>query len=215
MFSIFKKKKSLNKQCDKKMRFDKKILRENNISVLILDERWNYLFKNIEKTDKIIKMEKELVELLKEQSRLNLEFKEINMKKKRCIKKIIELTPKVFKEEEEDSIIQMKKCEKFIKETNVRFKEIEKELDSIPDKIKEKNLELLENVVNTVYFKFRENQKRLKELEELIEETKSSLERYVDEKEKLSEDDTDIYIYFHDLIGKEELERLDREYFGE
>jgi hypothetical protein len=31
----------------------------------------------------------------------------------------------------------------------------------------------------------------------------------------LSEDDTDVYSYFHDLLGGEELEKLDKEYFKE
>lgn len=214
MFKIFKNNIGLKRKFDKRVKFDKKILRKNNISILILDERWNSLFKNIEKTDKINRIEKELVDLLKEESRLNFEYKEIDMQKKKCIKKIMKLTPKVFGENDEESRIQMQECEKNIKETNARFKEIENQLEIIPDKIQDKNLELLESVVNTVYFKIRENQERLKQLERLIEETKGSLEKYIDEKGRLSEDDTDIYVYFHDLIGKEELENLDREYFG-
>ncbi|NLD50660.1 MAG: hypothetical protein GX660_26250, partial [Clostridiaceae bacterium] len=51
-------------------------------------------------------------------------------------------------------------------------------------------------------------------LEKLIKVTKKKLEEYIEEKAKLSEDDTDSYSYFHDLIGGEELEKLDREYFG-
>jgi hypothetical protein len=66
-----------------------------------------------------------------------------------------------------------------------------------------------------VYFKIRANQRRIKELEKLIEETKRNLEKYIDEKGRITEDDADIYTYFHDLIGKEELEKLDREYFGD
>jgi hypothetical protein len=50
-------------------------------------------------------------------------------------------------------------------------------------------------------------------LEGLIEETKSKLKEYIDEKETLSQDDTDIYSYFHDLLGGEELEKLDNEFF--
>ena len=64
--------------------------------------------------------------------------------------------------------MEMEECEKH-KEINNRFKEIEKEIETIPDKIKDKNLELLESIVFTVYFKIRANQRRIKELEKLIE----------------------------------------------
>ncbi|MDQ2085617.1 hypothetical protein RBH29_04105 [Herbivorax sp. ANBcel31] len=207
MFNILKRSKNL------KNKFDRKVLKKNNISILILDERWNSLFKNIKKTDKIIRIEKELINLLKEEARLNSEFKEISNQKKKCLNKIIELTPKVFEENNENSRIEMESCEKSIKKINQRFEEIGKEIEIIPDKIKDKNLELLESTVNTVYFKMRKNQKRLKELENLIDQARKSLESYIDEKGELSEDDTDIYTYFHDLIGKEELEKLDKEYF--
>ncbi|HOA96362.1 hypothetical protein [Acetivibrio saccincola] len=136
-----------------------------------MDERWNSLFKNIEKTERIIKLERELIELLKEEVRLNSEYKDISAQKSKCLKRIMELTPKVFEENDEKARMEMEECEKNIKEINKRFKEIERELETIPDRIKDKNLELLESVVFTVYFKIRENQRRIKELEKLIEET--------------------------------------------
>ena len=97
----------------------------------------------------------------------------------------MELTPKVFEENDEKARIEMEECEKNIKEINKRFKEIERELETIPDRIKDKNLELLEGVVFTVYFKIRENQRRIKELEKHIEEARKNLEKYIDEKENL------------------------------
>lgn len=54
----------------------------------------------------------------------------------------------------------------------------------------------------------------MKELEILIEQIRNKLKEYIDEKELLSQDDTDIYAYFHDLLGAEELQKLDEEFFG-
>jgi hypothetical protein len=85
----------------------------------------------------------------------------------------------------------------------------------MPDRIKETNVELLEHTVNVVYFKIRAGHKRVKELEKLIEETRVKLKEYIDEKESLSQDDSSIYSYFHDLLGGEELEKLDRQFFVE
>ncbi|HEX3029889.1 MAG TPA: hypothetical protein VHT34_11430 [Clostridia bacterium] len=198
-----------------KKNFDRKVLRKNDISLLTIDERWNSLFTNTEKTPEIMKYEEELKELLKEQARLISEAKEISNHKKACMDKIIQLTTEVFDNNNEKAKDEMQACEKEIKRINERAVKIEERLDTIPDSIKEANLKLLEITVNIVYFKIRSNQKRVAELEKLIEDTRSSLKQYIDEKESLSQDDTDIYSYFHDLLGGEELEKLDKDYFGD
>lgn len=196
-------------------KFDRSVLRKNNIHLLILDERWNGLFKNIPKTAEIIECEKKLKELLKEESRLTAEAKVISRRKKLCMDRILKLTTDVFDKNDEKAKVRMHKCENEIKYINKRMKEVEEGLEIIPDKIRDVNLELLEHTVNTVYFKMRENQRRNEELEKLTEVTKQKLMEYTEEKAILSEDNASTYSYFHDLIGGEELEKLDREYFGE
>jgi len=198
-----------------KKNFDKNVLRKNDISLLTIDERWNVLFTNTEKTPEIEKYELEITELLKEQSRLIGEAKEISIRKKTCMEKIIKLTTEAFDNNNEKAKDEMQACDKEIKRINERAIKIEERLDSIPDSIKETNLCLLELIVNVIYFKIRANQKRVAELEKLVEETRTNLKLYIDEKESLSQDDTDIYSYFHDLLGAEELEKLDKNFFGD
>jgi len=197
----------------RKAKFDRKTLRKNDISILILDERWNKLFANAQPSPGILATEEKLKELLKEQSRLNSELKEITSTKKNCMNRIIQLTPDAFDKNIQAAKTEMQACEKEIRRINERIGEIEKNLEKIPDMIRDKNLELLELTVNQVYFKIRADQKRVKVLEKLIEETRNTLKAFIDEKESLSQDNTDIYSYFHDLLGGEELEKLDREYF--
>ncbi len=197
-----------------KKKFDRSILRKNNISLLILDERWNSLYNNTEKTPEILVCEEKLRELLKTQSRLITESKEIALRKKSRMDRIIQLTPDAFDRNNQQAKSEMYSCEVEIKRINERIKNIEAELENMPDLIKEANIDLLEKTVNLVYYKIRLNQKRVRELEGLIEDTKTRLKEYIDEKESLSKDDTDIYSYFHDLLGGEELEKLDKEFFG-
>ncbi len=207
MFQFFK-------RPEKKDKFDRKVLRKNDISLLILDERWNSLFVSADRSPEILKSEERLKELLKEQSRLLAESKEIAHRKKVCMDKIIKLTTEAYENNNEQAKDEMQSHEKEIKKINERLEVIEKELDNIPDTIKEANLELLENTVKHVYIGMRTRQKRVEELEKLIEDTKNRLKDYIDEKESLSQDNTDVYSYFHDLLGGEELEKLDNEYFG-
>ena len=197
----------------RKAKFDSKVLRKNDISLLILDERWNKLFETTQKSPQIAAAEEKLKDHIKEEARLTAEAREIAASKKNHMDRIIKLTPAVFEKNDPDAIKEMEFCEKEIKRINDRFKRIEEELDILPDKKKKANLELLEHTVNIIYFKMRSGRKRVEELEKLIEEERSKLKAYIDEKESLSQDDTDIYSYFHDLLGGEELERLDKEFF--
>lgn len=201
------------KKASGRAKLDRKILRKNDISLLTLDERWNGLFVNIEKTSFMHKCEDKIRELLKEQARFLAEEKEISQKKKKYMDKIMKLTTEAFDNNNETAKTEMKSCEKEIKAINDRAVALQLKLEEIPDKIKDVNLELLEETINSVYFKIRSDQKRSEDLVKLIEETHLKLKEYIDEKGTLAEDYTDTYSYFHDLLGGEELEKLDKEYF--
>lgn len=196
--------------------FDIKILRKNDISLLILDERWNSLFRDVDKPSEVLKCEEKVRDLLKEQSRLTAEEKEIIQKKKHSMDKIIQLTSKAYQpnsEEAQPALDEMQACEKEIKVINNRLEEINKRLEEIPNDIKLGNLELLNITVSLVYFKIAANRKRATELEKMILQTREKLKLFIDEKETLTKDGDDIYTYFHDLLGVNELERLDKIFF--
>ncbi|AEY67816.1 hypothetical protein [Clostridium sp. BNL1100] len=194
--------------------FDLKVLFKNDISLLTLDERWNGLFKNMEKTNDIIECENRIKELLKEQSRLITESKEISIKKKECMDSIIRLTTEVFDKNNKEAHTKMQECEKSIVAINKKVEENEERLLDIPKEIREENLQLLEYTVKQVYFSIRENQVRVSELDKLIAEAKESLKKMIEERELLAEDYSDTYSYFHDLLGKDELQKLDEIYFS-
>lgn len=194
--------------------FDRKVLRKNDISLLILDERWNALFTSNEKTPEILQCEGMLRELLKEQARLTAENQELAVRKKGAMERIIRLTGDVFERNDAQAKQEMQQAEQEIKRVNERLEEIAAKMESIPDSIRETNLALLEYTVNVVYFKIRSHQKRVEELDKLIEGVRSQLKEYMEERRTLADADTDTYSYFHDLLGGEELEKLDREFFG-
>jgi len=75
-------KKSLGKNSKNKVIFERMVLRKNDISLLVLDERWNNIFKNTAKPPEIARGEECLKELLKEQARLSAESKSIQAQKK-------------------------------------------------------------------------------------------------------------------------------------
>ena len=207
MWNIF----SRNKKAHE---LDIKILFKNDISLLILDKRWNGLFNNIVKTDKIIDYENKIKELLKEQSRLITESKENSIKKKESMDNIIKLTTEAFDNNNEEARSKMQECEKTIVAINKRVKEIEVRLLDIPKELRQANLELLEQTVKLVYFSIKENQLKVVELDKEIAQTKEHLKKLIDERGLLAQDDTNTYSYFHDLLGGDELQKLDEIYFN-
>lgn len=208
----FKKKDSKK---DNSVKFSKYVLRNNNISLLILDERWNKIFNYAEKTEDINKAEEELRALLVYQSKLIEEQKTANARKKELVANILALTQETFENNNEDARLKMTQCEQEIKDINDKLPLIEHELEEIPQKLKDKNMDLLGTAVEKVYFTLRSRQVRVKELDTLIEEARSKLKEYIEEKESLAQENNDSYSYFHDLLGSDELERLDKLYFGE
>ena len=207
MWNIFNRKKKAHD-------LDIKVLFKNDISLLILDERWNGLFNKIVKTNSIIDYENKIKELLKEQSRLITESKEIIVKKKECMDIIIKLTTEAFDNNNPEAQSKMQDCEKIILGINKRTSIIEERLLDVPKEIRQANLELLEQTVKLVYFSIRENQHRVVDLDKKIAQTKEELKKLIDERGLLAQDDTDTYSYFHDLLGGDELQKLDEVYFG-
>jgi len=75
----------------RKAKFDSKVLRKNDISLLILDERWNKLFETTQKSPQIAAAEEKLKDRIKEEARLTAEAKEIAASKKNHMDRIIKL----------------------------------------------------------------------------------------------------------------------------
>jgi len=192
--------------------FDKKVLRKNDISLIIVDERWNALFKQCNKIKKILKLEQKLKDLLKQQARLMTEKQEISLQKKEHMEKILQLADENYQKEHPTASEEMYQSQQKIIEINRRLEQIEEEILSIPDKIKEANLALLEVTANEIYLQFKKAKKRIDELESEIEVQKEKLKHMISEKEGLNELVENVYSYFHDLLGREELEKLDERF---
>ncbi len=201
-----------NKRNNNMLRLDRRILRKNDISVLTLDERWNSLFGSFDKNSDIIECEKKIKSLLKEQAAAYDELKKAKKERKSLMDRVLELTKGAFEDECSGAREEMKECQKGIRLASVSIRELEGRLEELPELLRDVNLELLEHTINLVYVRIRRNMDRKKELEHLIRETRERLRSYIDESETLQVDDSSIYAYFHDLLGAEELEKLDEQF---
>lgn len=200
-----------NKKIQKKL--NKSILKKNNISLLYLDDRWEKLFTQTVKPLDIQRKEGKLKELVKEQTKLIYDLDKLNTKKRVCMDKIITLTSDVFEKEDSNAKDAMAENRRNIRVINMQLCQMESRLDELPDIIQQKNLELIESAIESVYSTIKTDIKRIKKLEEITTEMKLKLRLYVDEMYKLKEKNSGVYCCFHNLLGSEQLHNLDLELF--
>jgi chromosome segregation ATPase len=188
---------------------DEGILRRNKISVLTLDERWNSLFRDIERTPIIIRCEENLNNRIKEQAKLTAEQKDVRAEKKRLLKRIMELTPDAFDRESAAARDEIAECEAKVRALKEREPEIEERLFGMRGEIDEANRMLLENAVSYIYRCIKESRERAQELDARIQDLRGELRDAISEKERLSESSGEAYLSLHDLLGARQMEELD------
>ena len=196
----------------KKVELSESVLLIGNISVLTLDERWNTLFTDIEKTPEIIKSEEKINNFIKEQARLTSEEKDNRSEKKSLLKMIMDISSEAFDHDDELALEKIEDCRIKAEEINVRLTEIEERLSAIPAEIKKANIELLENAAMHLYYNIKSTHDRIVELDGLIMETSETLDKYSQERDALSGSYNDVYSCFHDLLGAEQISELDKLY---
>ena len=195
---------------NKKTELPSSILKLNNISVLTLDERWNTLFKDIEKTPIIIRCEEKINGYLKEQAGLTAEQKDIAAQKKEFLKRIMEISAEAFDKVSDEPYERMDSYRQQVEAINLRQSVIEERFSDIQQEIADANMEMLENAVSYLYYNIGKAHKRIEELDSLIEEIKKKLTDYIDERYTISEAYNEAYCSFHDLLGAEQISALDK-----
>ena len=86
---------------------------------------------------------------------------------------------------------------------------MENELFQMKDKIREANFNLLEETVRYVYsFMVKAKEKEAK-IQKELEQVKKRLKDLQEQRQNLATDWTDVYTFFHTLLGSEELTKLD------
>jgi chromosome segregation ATPase len=193
----------------KRTALDDGVLRRNKISVLTLDERWNSLFRDIERTPVIIRYEENLNHRVKEQAKFTSEQKEVRAEKKRLLKRIMELTSDAFDRESAAARDEIAACETKIRALKAREPEIEERLSGMRREINEANRLLLENAVSYIYQCIKNSQDRVRELDAQIQDLRGALQDAVAEKDRLSESAGEAYTCLHDLLGARQMEELD------
>ena len=185
------------------------LLKGKNIPILTLDNRWHQLFPAKEKPSHISKLELEVNSLIKRQSKVINELKELGNLKKNLMQEIVNNMEETIESKEAFRQKKLEKSRKIIKEINGKIDRLEREYENLPDEIRDTNRELLLSSIRVCYEKINDNRKDLKEINEWIEKTRIELKKRVVKKEEKEEVNARIYSYMHDIIGPGYMEYFD------
>lgn len=181
--------------------------------IVILDQSWHILFKD-KKSLRIKQLEKQLNKLLKEQGKVNTEYKGYKALKKKMMTEIVEGMTEAFDNKNEEAVSKLKRNQKYIKDINQKFSYFEKKKSELPTEIEEVNKVLLMESMNICYERLVKNKQTKSDVEKEITVLHEKTKSLVGHKQDLEDEIIKLYTYMHDVAGIEVLEQYDQIYFG-
>lgn len=192
----------------------KQIEIEKTGHIVVLDQSWHALFEG-KKTPKVVLLENKLNKLLKEQGKVNTEYKAYKVLKKQMMEEIVQGMDAAFNKENAQSAAKLKSNQRHIKEINKKFELYEKRKSELPDKIEAVNQELLKESMYLCYDRLVKNKDSKKSLESEIIQLHEKTKNLVGKKEDMDEEIGQLYQFMHDIAGINVIEQFDQMYFGE
>lgn len=222
LFSFFKKERKIiinneevtdtkvkNSNIDLKKEYIEDILRTKKVPVVLLDPLWHTAKEHI-KSKVIDKEEKELQELLKEQGRLNTDYKEYNVIKQNFLKEILVVSGKIQENNQSAYLEELDKLHQSTLSANQKLEEIEKRLEEIEVEIEEKNKTLVSEMIAVGYSYIDNYKEQNEKLENEIADLREELLKKTNKKKECDAFLKEIYNYLHSIVGREQIEIIDK-----
>lgn len=180
----------------------KQFLKDKTIPLLTLDNKWHRLFPEEIKTSAIKKAEKELNSLIQKQGQLSNDIKDYKKLKANLMQEIMD-NMEAATSNDTELIKKQNKNQKYILDINQKLEIYKKQLADIPDEIKDANENLMLLCMDFLYTNLKNNDAKITELTEYIQDNRVKLTNAMIEREELQEYNAASYGYMHDLFGPE------------
>lgn len=180
------------------------------IPILPLDNRWHQLFPANQKPSHIKKLESEVMKLIKRESGVSKEMKDLLKLKKKLMD---EIRLNMSEGADEKESIRKKKLEasgRLIQDINDKIEKIETEKYELPHKLVRANANLLFASINECYEQIDNNTKQIEALDIWINQVREELKKNVILKQEKEEMNQNIYTYMHDILGAKFMEVFDK-----
>ncbi|GAB6085264.1 hypothetical protein [Alkaliphilus crotonatoxidans] len=204
MFSKWRKRKVL----------DNKIIKKNNVPVLIKDKGWCEIFL-AKGNRRINSLSKQLEDLLLEEANLKKELQEVKKQREEAMQQILLLSDLINSKGQEESLNELEAVKEKFSQLNEELDQRYAELEEYPPKIEALNLELLEETVEIAYNDLLKGTADLNQTNAEINQYREKLNQLREHKEELEKKMDYLYSFMHTMVGPKEMSRLDIHYFKE
>jgi hypothetical protein len=185
-------------------------LKNKQIPILVLDQKWHELFPDHRKTDEIRKLEQKLLDLIKQQGQSTNDLKEYEKAKKVIMDNIVNNMTDGYEPEAEMKLKKQEANQKMIDELNQKTFEAEDLQHRLPAEIQTANKELLIACMDVCYKELTENTIIIEELDAWINAAREELKNRILAKQDREMRNTELYKYMHNLLGAKVVEIFDK-----
>lgn len=189
-----------------------KLIDMKKVPILPLDNRWHQLFPENSKPARIRKLEKEVMNLVKRESSVNHDMKDLVKLKKKLMKEIVTNMEETDSEKEKMRQKKLAASQKLIGDINQKYQNLENEKYQLPYQLIKANQELLIESIELCYERLETNNRQIEALSEWIEKTRIELKKNVIVKQEKQDLNNSIYSYMHDMLGPEFMEVFDKDH---
>ncbi len=190
----------------------KEALKDKQIPILTLDNKWHKLFGRLSATKEIQRLEKELNNLLKRQGKLTNEIKDLKRIKNNLLTDIMSNMEGI--EQDTDASVDKKLSDnkRLVNEVNEKVESHEDELLEIPHELDAVNRELMLRTMELCYDKLSQNTDEIEEIADWIREMRVALKTNIIKKQDKEINNSELYGYMHNIFGRGVLELFDMRY---
>lgn len=187
-------------------------VKAKNIPLLTLDNKWHKLFTQTQPDKTITRLEKELNELIKRQSKVKNEVDKIRALKKKLMKEIVENAQEASLANDEKAQKKAEENSRLINECNEKLDGYKEEMREIPERIEKVNTELMLHTMEICYDRIKRNEKEIEETTQWVTQIRIELKKRLIRKQEQEQMNQALYSYMHDIFGADVLELFDMEY---
>lgn len=187
-------------------------VKAKNIPLLTLDNKWHKLFTQTQPDKTIARLEKELNELIKRQSKVKSEVDKIRALKKKLMKEIVENAQEASMANDERAQKKAEENTRLINECNEKLDGYKEEMRDLPERIEKVNTELMLHTMEICYDRIKKNEKEIEETTQWVTQIRIELKKRLIRKQEQEQMNQALYSYMHDIFGADVLELFDMEY---
>lgn len=187
-------------------------VKAKNIPLLTLDNKWHKLFTQTQPDKTITRLEKELNELIKRQSKVKSEVDKIRALKKKLMKEIVENAQEASVANDEKAQKKAEENTRLINECNEKLDGYKEEMRELPERIEKVNTELMLHTMEICYDRIKRNEKEIEETTQWVTQIRIELKKRLVRKQEQEQMNQALYSYMHAIFGAEVLELFDMEY---